>query len=212
MEQQAVQLHSAGATVRHKSPFANLPTPANETPLSQDIIEQWVAPFYIKRLEVENSDFLEASAVVTSDFVLTLLGEFNWRPRTVGAQFIAVRQFYELQQPLSNLLLRSEVCYAGDTYCLALASLGNVAATDTLCAYLDYYLRQRNLWFDQASAMAALLYLDEKLESNKATQFSKSWQRFIRNKPNWNLDKSTQAFRKEMAVVEQMRTRVLNTK
>src|SRR4051812_1256345 len=40
-------LHSAGATVRHSSPFSELEVPVSEQPISREFIETWVRPFYM---------------------------------------------------------------------------------------------------------------------------------------------------------------------
>ncbi len=202
----SIRLHSAGATVRHQSPFAHLPSPLNDTPMSQEMRAKWVIPFYM--WAYEGADFAAACAEATPELALLLLSEFNWRPRSVGARFIAVRQFSMLQQEVSHLLLKSEVCFAGREYCIALASLGNEAAADTLSTYLDYYLRQPDLWFDQAHAMSALIYLDELLGANKASQFTDQWRQFVSDKPNWKLDNFNKRFRQEIAAVQDIRQRI----
>ena len=40
-----IRLHSAGATVRHKSTFEDLASYKNVDELSQDFIDTWAAPF-----------------------------------------------------------------------------------------------------------------------------------------------------------------------
>lgn len=204
-EEQLMGLHSAGAVVRHQTPFSRLPTPHSDTPMSKEVREKWVIPFYMRRLEAKHSDFAAACVEATPELALSLLGEFNWRPRVVGARFVAIRQFFGLQRDISNLFLKSEVCYVGSEYCLALTSFANKAAADTLSEYLDYYLNQPDLWFDQGQAMSALLYLDELLGSNKAAQFSRAWQQFVRNKPNWNLTDFNKQFRASMSTLEEIR-------
>jgi hypothetical protein len=203
--EQSASLHNAGAVVRHQNPFSHLPTPLSDTSMSREMREKWVIPFYMRRLESNESDFTAACVEATPELTLSLLSEFNWRTRVVGARFVAVRQFFELQQDISNLFLKSEVCYVGDDYCLALASLANKAAADTLSEYLDYYLNQPDLWYDQGQAMSALLYLDELLGSNRTTQFSGAWQQFVSNKPNWNLTDFNKQFRASISTIEDIR-------
>jgi hypothetical protein len=50
------------------------------------------------------------------------LAGYALRMRIVGAWFSAIKQYTEFEQAIGNLLLRSDVCYAGRGYCLALAS------------------------------------------------------------------------------------------
>lgn len=204
-EEKEIALHVAGATVRHQSSFANLTTPLHDAPITDDIRDNWVKPFYMKPLWEIARDFAALCKIATPENVLHLLGYFDWRPRTVGAHIIAIRLFPELQQPISNLLLKSEVCFAGRAYCLSLAAFGNEAAADTLCTYLDYYLHRPDLWFDQSEAMAALNYLDELLGSHRIEQFIEPWQQFVSNKPNWRFDKDSRRYRKEIAALDYIR-------
>ncbi len=44
--QKAILMHTAGATVVHKSPFDNLKTPYHIDTLSQDFIKKWGIGFY----------------------------------------------------------------------------------------------------------------------------------------------------------------------
>jgi hypothetical protein len=43
-----IRLHSAGATVRRQSTFADLTSYKNVEELSQDFIDTWTLPFYIR--------------------------------------------------------------------------------------------------------------------------------------------------------------------
>lgn len=204
-DEQWAKLHSAGAIIHHQSPFSHLPTPFNETPLSHKMTEKWVIPFYMTPINAQNIGFVAACREASPDIVSDLMGEFNWRPRRVGALLVAVRQFYDFQPVISNLLLKSELCCVGGTYCVALAAFGNPAAAATLCDYLDYYLRQPDLWFDQGSAMAALFALDAKLGSQKANSFLALWQKFAEDKPNWKLDKPNAGYDKTLNEIEKVR-------
>lgn len=46
-EKEAIALHVAGATVRHRNPFENIEVPRNDDELSDEYIEKWVVPFYM---------------------------------------------------------------------------------------------------------------------------------------------------------------------
>ena len=43
-----IELHYAGATVRHTSPFDGMTSYVNEVEISQEFREKWVIPFYFE--------------------------------------------------------------------------------------------------------------------------------------------------------------------
>ncbi|RYG70793.1 hypothetical protein EON80_06865 [bacterium] len=210
-EQAEIQLHVAGATVRHPSPFADLKLPYPIAEMSQEMRRRWVIPFYLKSLRTlakEGGAFEEACREATPELVRTLLAEFNWRGRQVATRFVAVRRFTELQPDISLLFLRSDVCYVGADYTLTLAVLGNEAAAQTLVTYLNYYLRQPDLYFDQHYALAALLYFDEQHGTRHAAPVMPLWEAFIADKPHWNLQTYTSAFGKMVAEVHELQVKL----
>jgi hypothetical protein len=50
---------------------------------------------------------------IDEGLIVTLLSQFDWRPRITGAYFAAVKKLASLDDHIGNLLLRSDVCYAG---------------------------------------------------------------------------------------------------
>lgn len=102
---------------------------------------------------------------------LGILLEGGWRERHTAAWLIAVAYRTEFRERLGELLLASEVCFAGRGYCVALATFGTPADADLLASYLDHYLRRPDLYYDQADALGALLHLDTKLHTDHAAQF-----------------------------------------
>jgi hypothetical protein len=102
---------------------------------------------------------------------LTVLLEGGWRERKTAAWLLAVARRTEFRERLGELLLASEVCYAGTAYCVALATFGTPADADLLAAYLDRYLRRPDLYYDQPAAMGALLHLDAKLRDGRTARF-----------------------------------------
>ncbi len=48
-------------------------------------------------------------AEVSADLITTLLVEFNWRPRTVGAFFVALHRRRDFEDLVGMPLLRSDV-------------------------------------------------------------------------------------------------------
>jgi len=204
-----IELHVAGATVRHKNPFHHLPIPA-DTDLPVEYIEKWVLPFYM--LDMASDEFLNQYLKVRKDIskevIFKLLGEFNWRPRFVAAQLVAIENLQEFEENIGHLLLRSEVCYAGGEYCLALASFNTKASNRFLREYLDYYLKQHDLYFDQGSAMGALAYLDEVNGTQVVAEVMPEWTNYVRNKPQWNYKKYVDSFRHGMDVLHILQNKI----
>ncbi|MEU7329294.1 DUF6000 family protein [Streptomyces parvus] len=127
----------------------------------------------------------EAAGEVTSRELGVLL-EGGWRERKTAAWLIAVADRTDFRERLGELLLASEGPYAGQAYCVALATFGTPADADLLAAYLDRYLRRPDLYYDQGPAIGALLLLDAKLGTDRAARFltpAGLWQRWIDGPP-----------------------------
>lgn len=197
-----LQLHTAGATVRHVSPFSALEVSVSDEPLPAEVRERWVRPLYFG-LQREGVDaFLAANLADADDALIDrLLAQFDWRSRTVGAFLAALRGRARFADRIGRLLVRSDVCYAGSAYCVALAAFNDPIGTDHLRQYLSYYLNRPELWFDQASAMAAVGYLDGLNGSDSMAQFVPQWNAFIEDKPNWNLEQSMTVFNDRMRLI-----------
>jgi len=173
------RLHSAGATVRHDSPFVDLPTHKNEIELSADFIKKWVAPYYMEIGAYDDIKWIDAIKEIkngiTMDICLSLLGDFNWRTRLVGAYFAAVKNYQKLIDIIGNHLLKSEVCCVGHIYALTLAFFKTDKSISFLNQYLDYYLTTPGLYFDQKSVMESLLYLDTIDKSENFKRHLENW-------------------------------------
>ncbi|MFE6903880.1 DUF6000 family protein [Streptomyces sp. NPDC057717] len=156
---------------------------AHEDPELLTLVRRYVTPErrYMKlggsllRMESPEYDrFLrqlsEDAAVITANEITTLL-EGGWRERRTAAWLVAVSRRTEFRERLGQLLLASEVCCAGQAYCVALASFGTPRDADLLVAYLDRYLRRPDLAYDQPEAMGALLFIDLNLQGGQAARF-----------------------------------------
>jgi hypothetical protein len=113
----------------------------------------------------------------------------GWRERKTAAWLIAVAGRTEFRERLGELLLASEGPYAGQAYCVALATFGTSADADLLVTYLDRYLRRPDLHYDQEAALGALLLLDAKLGADQAARFLAPhglWQQWIDGPPSKN--------------------------
>jgi hypothetical protein len=196
-----IKLHSAGTTVRHAGPYADLEVPVSMVAPSNDFIQKWVAPFYmwgIRKPHAFNANYAPIRPEITPEIVSSLLIWFNWRSRIVGAYFAAIEQWTDFSDHIGRLLLRSDVCYAGDGYALALAVFNNEQSIQYLRKYLDYYLGNNDLWFDQGSVMGAVAHLDRINETNILNSYIPKWENFVTNKPNHDLAQSIGAFEAQM--------------
>ena len=202
------ELHSAGATVLHRSPFDDLEVPVSSGPLDTGVRDRWVKPFYMA--VPDNLVSIEAALrpllpEVSAELVNTLLAYCDWRPRTVGAFLVALDRRSDFEALVGTLMLRSDVCYAGRAYCIALAQLNTPTAVGFLQQYLGHYLMRNDLWFDQADALAALRYLDEVNGTTNSSAFDQLWLDFASSKPNWNLTQTCSRFNATLRGLESFR-------
>lgn len=204
-EADEIALHVSGATVRHKNPFEDIEVPRNEEEFTEEFVDKWVVPFYMSILSNSDNTTIKAFADVAKEIdksiVLKLLSDFDWRTRITGAFFSAINKYQDFEDIIGRHLLKSEVCYAGSGYCLALATFGTDSAKQYLVTYLDYYLDRKDLWFDQADAFCALEYLDK----NAASKLMDKWNSFVADKENWSLEKSRVRFSESMFTLDKIR-------
>jgi hypothetical protein len=95
----------------------------------------------------------------------------GWRQRLTAAWLAGLGRRTQYRQTLGDLLLASELPFAGQGYCIALALFGESADAEILIAYLDRYLPRTDCHYDQHWAISALLHLDETHRTNHATRF-----------------------------------------
>ena len=189
--QRQLELHSAGATVRHAGLYSSLEVPSNMESPSNVFIQKWIVPFYMWGIK-NPEKFIEHYSPIRHEVDLKLISKllvwFNWRPRIVGGYFAAIEGITDATEHIGRLLLRSDVCYAADSYALALASFNTSHATDFLKKYLDYYLTRKDLWFDQHCVMSAIGYLDRINGTNDLEGYMSQWRDFIADKPNHSIE------------------------
>ncbi|HBV16089.1 DUF6000 family protein [Chryseobacterium carnipullorum] len=183
--QNEINLHSAGATVRHRSDFDHLKSHKNDFELSKEFIDQWVLPFYMEMRHTSGSwieDMKLLKDKITEEVTLALLGDFNWRTRTVGAYLSAIKNYENQIDIIGVHLLKSEVCYAGDLYALVFAFYNNQKTIDYLNQYLDYYLQKPQLYFDQERVMETLVYLDGINGTNNYSKHLTQWEKMLQDR------------------------------
>lgn len=176
-----IEKHSAGAIVRHSSPFDNLESYSNNQEITKSFIDEWVIPFYfnLNKIDVEWIHFMSTTLPkITSEVILTNLGEFNWRTRQTGAYFAAITNKTECIEIIGTHLLKSEVCYAGFEYVKALAFFNVPESIEYFTKYLNQYLKRPDLHFDQIGVLIALNNLDKINGTNIVDQYRGDWMKF----------------------------------
>jgi len=192
------------SAIRHDSPYEELETYRSEKQIDQEFIDKWVKPFY--SLNYGDSEkvldaYRNVGSELTEEIILTLLGDPNWRMRKVGAIFAAFQNELSVEDIIGVHLLKSERCYAGYGYSIALASFATESSIDYLTKYLDYYLEQKDLWYDQNVVMAALNWIDKKNGTSEMARYMERWDNFVAGKPRWNLDETIDRFNTVMKTI-----------
>lgn len=193
----------------HQSPFEDVVVPGSTTPLDARLRDRWVKPLYMAvphDLGTVTPLIRAQFGEINADLIRALLAEFNWRPRIVGGFLVALDPRVDFEELVGKLLLRSDVCYAGGSYCLALARLNTPRALDFLQTYLRYYLTRTDLYFDQAAALAAVRHLDQVNGTSHCGEFDQLWSDFIRDNPHWDLDGTCARFNAAMRGIGDLRT------
>ena len=197
-----------------RQPFQSLDVPADE-PLPRAMVDRWVTPLYMRLTQLDTTatrnevfDLLAGLwPDMTVEVVHALLRNRNWRSRIVGAHVAACRDFRELTEWIGRLLLRSDLCYAGRGYCVALAHFNTPESTGFLLEYLHYYLDQVDLDYDQNEAMAAIAYLDGRNGTSNRASMMARWTRFVANNPSCDLDATIAGFALRMAQISALSAR-----
>lgn len=170
--------------------------------IDEELQERWVIPFYMEVLHAKQSpvvteQLLAASASVTPQIVDALLSDLNWRIRKMAAVYAGINGWSDFTDAIGERLLKSEVAYAGASYCFALARFSSDEAVTYLKHYLNIWLDRPECWFDQQHALSALLWLDQVRGSDEAAAYltvDGPWMRFVENKPHWDLERTRRAF------------------
>ena len=198
--------HVAGATLRHGSPFGGLAVPASTDLLPKDLRDMWVRPLYFGLQRPQVRDLVDRQLHLIDDEVISrLFACFDWRPRTAAAYLAALVDRKTFTTQIGRLLLRSDVCYAGSAYCIALAEFNTTEAISFLNEYLTYYLSRHDLWFDQGAAMGALTYLDRLNGTTMVSDHLHAWEGFVSNKPAWSLASSADGFEQSMQALRTLK-------
>lgn len=187
-----LERHVAGATVHNAGPYSNLEVPVVMSYPDPDFMAKWVDPFYLTsimaRLDEFQLSYSEIRSQINAALISKLLTYFNWRPRKVGSYFAAIENSKEHCQHIGRLLLRSDVCYAGQAHALALAQFNTNDSISYLCKYLDHYLQHPELQFDQGAVYGAVIYLDTQNGTKIAEKYTDQWHTFAKGNSEWKMN------------------------
>jgi hypothetical protein len=209
-EKKAIVQHIRGATVVHTSPFSSIQVPTADDILSLEECDKFVSPFYRVSFRSVDGQFIDSLKAVYREIKPTtverLLTEYDWRPRLTGAFFAALKSFNSCEDHIGRLLIRSDLCFAGKLYCVALAEFNSPIGLDYLRKYLEYYLTRPELDYDQGDAMGAIAYLDAKNGTKIFESFQQLWNNYIKAK-SWkpDLEKNVFRFAEEMRALHELR-------
>ena len=219
MNQSTEDYDFEAAAIARAGEFAKLDVPVSDEELSQEFIQKWIKPFYLTNLvyryEQFEASYREIASEIDDYLVAKLLAQRNWRCKIVAAYFVAIKNWEQHSNQIGKLLLRSDVCYAGGGYALALARINTPQAHDYLSKYLHHYLNRPDLGFDQADVLGAVRYCDTKNQTNNLDEFKPMWAEFceIRNQRHFPNDADQQTaqdweslnwFNKKMASIERL--------
>ena len=211
-EKEAIKRHVRGATVVHTCPFKSLQIPSVNDLLSIEECDKFVSPFYRVSFRSADDQFVGSLKSIYQEIKPTtvewLLTDYDWRPRLTGAFFAALKRFNSLEDHIGRLLLRSDLCFAGKLYCVALAEFNTPIGLDYLKRYLEYYLTRPDLDYDQGDAMSALAYLDTINGTKHFDCFQSLWKSYIEAK-SWKAspEVNTVGFADEMQALHDLRSK-----
>ena len=147
----------------------------------------FVEPFYmdmlhgniLRRPVAEQSDFVRevhaAAEVLDEEAAALLLDAPEWRGRLAVSWLIGLRGWQAFAPQMGDLLLRSELVYAGQGFAVGLALMDSDESANQLHRYLDRWLPEGNCFYDQHWVMAALLEVDRRQGGSHAERHLEQW-------------------------------------
>lgn len=134
--------------------------------------DAFVRPFYLRLLHGnfvyprEGDDgslrqkIAAAASTISDQQIERLLKEREWRGRLCAAWFTALGKRASFVPLIGELLLASELVYAGQGYCIALGLMGGEDCARLLRSYLKVYLPLNGRVYNQDWAIGALSYME----------------------------------------------------
>ena len=135
-------------------------------PTERALRDAFVYPFYLSLLHgnfiggrygAEHSRRIaDAARTISDEQIGRLLSQREWRGRLVAGWFTGLTKRSHFVRDIVDLLIASEMVYAGEGYCIALALIGDAACAEGLRAYLAKYLPLNGRVYNQDWAIGAL--------------------------------------------------------
>lgn len=153
-----------------------------------ELVDRYVVPQqrYMKLLGADvlrvGADFrgaLAADARQVTDEEIDRLLDMDWRSQLTAAWLAGLTRRTRHRARFGELLLASKLVHAGKGFCFALTRFATYQDARILADYLDHYLAQPGLQYDQPWVMAALMHLDAQLGTREAGRYlGESWPRW----------------------------------
>jgi hypothetical protein len=121
----------------------------------------------------------KVKSALTEDMVKVLLGNLGWRERRLGAYYSCIGEFSSTIDIVGVHLLKSEQPFAGYNYLLSIAYFNTEKGMYYLRQYLDYYLTQYRLDYDQYYAVRTLCYLDNLNKTSIFSEYLQPWNEYL---------------------------------
>lgn len=121
----------------------------------------------------------EAATEIPATALRSWIQGGSWREMLVASWIVALRREASMRDLVSEKLLASATCYAGQGLCVAVASFRDEKSEQVLEEYLDCYLPVGERHYDQEWAIGALAWLDGHRNANSSMRFladTKLWE------------------------------------
>ena len=153
----------------------------------------------------EKPEFLDRCSKITVEQIRLLLGERDWRPKSIASFYSAIINLKEVENDIGKLLLKNEFGRVGYPYILCLTSFSNSKSIDYINQYLDYYLTLPGHNYFQPVAMSALAYIDKTTGSDYFKKKLYAWERFAKGCVNFRLKEQVKLFEEQMLFFQELR-------
>jgi hypothetical protein len=159
------------------------------------LASRYVASFYLKVLHgnlvtlpaSERDELSAGMQLVAGDVTLDdaeALWPGGWREGLMASWWAGLWRWPQLIVAVEPLLIPSRSTYEGQGHCFGLSRVASRGSQSVLMRYLDEYLSRRDLYYDQAWAMAALELVCGELGEAVPSEYQVGWSRWSEGKPH----------------------------
>jgi len=174
--------HEPKAGSLHSGRFEELKAYSIRKEQSEEFRKTWISPYYPNLNKTSWNWIMSAVSVreeVTDKIIRTTLGGKDADSRETGAFFAAIKGARRHTDIIGVHLLKSEFTGAGPQYIRTLAAFNTRQSVKYLEAYLDYYLGQPELYFEQSTAIAAIKHLDSLNRTRLLKKHLPRWKEYM---------------------------------